>query len=264
MSTFQNTISIRAWYFDDTLDLKKFRAANPHYPILRQDPLVIELERGRFAVLAKFGTVVFWDYDDAAAKRLRDEIYEFIADRSFDDRLEDQVPVVVGAARDEILSNEVRLVRADEARISIVALTMAQSVALDHLERKLDEVLGRLLVHIEALRVHGRVMARTKEISQTVGFAMSAKHSILSNLTLFDKPEETWESPEVENLYRALYEETFDLNDRVRAVDRKLDFLEENVTLLLDLVQNRILIGLEAAIVALFILDIVIMLIIGN
>lgn len=251
------TLSTRAWYFDDTIDLKAFRAANPHYPVLRQDPLVIELERDRYATLAKFGTVVFWNYDPVSARRLRDELYAFIADRSFDDRLEDQVPVTVDAARDEVLPNEVRLVRADEARIATVALAMAQSVALDHLERRLHVVLGKLLVHIEALRKHGRVIARTKEVTQTVGFAMSAKHAILTNLTLFDKPEDSWESPEIEALYRALYDETFDLHDRLRAIDRKLDFLEENVTLLLELLQTRTSHRMELAIILLIALDIV-------
>jgi len=70
--------------------------------------------------------------------------------------------------------------------------------------------------------------------------------------------------PEVENLYRALYEETFDLNDRVRAVDRKLDFLEENVTLLLDLIQTRTSLGLEMAIVALIVAEIVMALFTGK
>ena len=250
-------VPIWAWYFEDVIDLKRFRAANPQYPVVAQDPLIIEIERDRYAILEKFGSVVFWNYSSTAARTLRDEIYAFISDRSFDERIEEQVKVVVGAEKDEVRPDLVRLVQADVARISIVARAIAQSVALDHLETRLQKSLEALLEYIEPLRTHGRVPARVREIQKRIGWAVSTKHAVITNLTLFDKPDQTWESPALETLYRGLYDETFDLHDRVQAVNRTLDFLEEVVRLFLDLVQTRRMVFLEAAIVALIVFEIV-------
>lgn len=251
------TVSIRAWYLDDIIDLKKFRAANPHYPVLAQDPLIIELERDRFAVLTKFGGVVLWNYDTTSAGRLRDELYEFTSDRSFDDRLEEQIPVLIGATQDEVQPNAVQLVKADISRIGIVTRAMAQSVALERLEYQLDDALDPIMVHVRILRDRGIFRGKARDINRSVGFAMAAKHSILKNLTLFDKPDETWESPDLEKLYRALYENTFDLTDRVRALDRKLAFLQDAVEMLLDTINTRTDQHLELAIIYLIVFEIV-------
>lgn len=260
MNASERIVSMRAWYFDDTVDLKKFRAEHPHYPVLKQDPLILELDKDHYAVLSKFGTVVFWNYSEASAQNLRDEITRFIGESAFDDRLEDDVPVIIGAAADQILPNSVRLAHTDIERISLVARAIGQSVALERLELKLDDVLGRIVALIDTLRNTGRVKARTTRIFKTVGFAMSAKHAILRNLTLLDKPDETWESPELDVLYRALYNDTFDLTDRVRAMDRKLDFLQDAVTILLDHIQQRRSLSLEIAIVVMIFIEIVIFL----
>lgn len=253
-----NEVSIRAWYFDDTFDLKAFRAENPQYPVLRQDPLLVELERDRYAIITKFGGVVFWNYDANLAIRLRDDIYDITPDRTYQDRIEDVIPVTLGTPKDEILPNAIRLAEADLSRITIVAYAIAQSVALENFENKLNGVLQRLRGHIDTLRDSGRVRASAREIVQTVGFAMATKDSILRSLTLFDKPDDTWESPALESLYHSLYNETFDLHDRVRALDRKLEFLRDGVTLLLDLVQSRKFLWLEIAIVILIAVDIIV------
>lgn len=257
MSAALSEVPIRAWYYDDTLDLKKVRAANPHYPVLRQDPLVLELEHSRYAILTKFGAVVFWNHGEDAARRLARELEPFFDPRGVVGHIEERLSVSVGASEDEVLADGVRLKEAELERIVIVSLAVAKSVALERLENQLEEVLGRLLVPVEELRSAGRVRARSREINRTVGFAMSAHHAILRNLTLFDKPEETWESPVLEKLYRALYEDTFDLHDRVHAIEKKLEYVQEVVELLRDLIQTRRMLGLEVAIVVLILVEII-------
>lgn len=250
-------IPIRAWYYDDTLDLKRVRASNPHYPVLRQDPLVLELERDRYAIVTKFGAVVFWNFAEDAARRLGVELASFFDPRGEVGHIEEQLTVTVGAAQDEVLPNGVRLKLAELERIVIVSLAVAKSVALERLENQLEEVLGKLLVPVEQLRTGGRIAARSGEVVRMVGFAMAAHHAILRNLTLFDKPEETWESPDLERLYRALYEDTFDLHDRVHAIERKLEYVQDVVELLRDLIQSRRMLGLEIAIVVLILVEII-------
>lgn len=253
----RQSINIRAWYFDDTLSLKQFRQKNPHYSYHSQDPLIAELVYGRFAILTKFGSVVFWNYDEASAFQLRDEVYALIEDRSFDEKLVEQIPVTIGAEKDAVFPDAVHLTTADFPRIRMVALAIAQSVALDHLERQFDGVLKTLLVDLDKLRESGRVDPSITQMTRRIGFAMSVKHSILSNLTLFEKPEETWQFPDLEKLYHELYEDTFDLEDRVVGLNRKLDFLQDCVATMLDLIQTKKMLFLEAAIVILIVIEIV-------
>ncbi len=252
----ERTVSIQAWYFDDTLDLKKFRAANPHYPVLNQDPLILELEKGRYGVLTKFGGVVFWNYDASCARRLRDEIYAFIEDRSFDERLDEQIPVVIGAEQDEVLPNSVRLVKEDLLRVNVTTRVIAQSVALERLEYRLDDILEPLVDLVEDLRDHGGVKETMTRLNKMIGMAMAAKHAIIRNLTLFDKPDEVWESPDLDRLYRQLFDVTFDMTDRLRAMDRKLGYAQEVVTLLLETIHTRRALWLEFTIVMLIVIEI--------
>ena len=79
---------------------------------------------------------------------------------------------------------------------------------------------------------------------------------ILSRLSLLDKPDITWDSPELETLFghmRKMYE----LDDRFRAVEFKLDSIQDNSKALLSILQTRRSERLEIVIVALILIEVV-------
>jgi len=71
-----------------------------------------------------------------------------------------------------------------------------------------------------------------------------------------EKPELLWERPELERLYIRLADE-YELRERDRALDRKLDVISRTVETLLGLVQTRSSLRLEWYIVLLIVAELV-------
>ena len=85
---------------------------------------------------------------------------------------------------------------------------------------------------------------------------MLTKQNLIGTLYLLEKPEETWENKILDDLHQ---EATmmFELKERLRALDYKLKTIQENLELLSNFTTNRQMLILEAAIVGLFILDLI-------
>ncbi len=92
-------------------------------------------------------------------------------------------------------------------------------------------------------------------VLRTVGFAMQTRHAVLSNLSVLDKPDATWEYERLERLHGWLFDH-FELDHRHVALSRKLDFLAENNRLIMDVLANRKSLRLEWAIVILIAVEI--------
>lgn len=71
-----------------------------------------------------------------------------------------------------------------------------------------------------------------------------------------EKPELLWERPELERLYMRLADE-YELRERERALDRKLDVVSRTVETLLGLVQTRSSTRVEWYIVLLIVAELV-------
>lgn len=66
--------SLQADIFTGQIDLRAFRARNPHYPVLCANPLVLEPERGRYAFLSRFGVLVAWNCPEGLIQALREDL----------------------------------------------------------------------------------------------------------------------------------------------------------------------------------------------
>ena len=71
-----------------------------------------------------------------------------------------------------------------------------------------------------------------------------------------EKPEVLWDHPALERLYVRLADE-YELRERDRALDRKLEVISRNVETLLDLVQQSRNLRVEWYIVALIVAELV-------
>ena len=72
-----------------------------------------------------------------------------------------------------------------------------------------------------------------------------------------EKPEIVWEHPELERLFMRLAEE-YELRDRSRAIDRKLEIVSRTVETLLSLEQTRSSLRVEWYIVALIVAELIV------
>jgi uncharacterized Rmd1/YagE family protein len=142
-------------------------------------------------------------------------------------------------------------------RAGIVALTVAQSAAMEYYERIVDELLARTAGFVERLERHGSVQLRTRPLHRFIGQAITARGEVLSVLHLLDKPDATWEDPAMDRIYDDLRAE-FDLVDRYAALESKLRMTQEALELLLGVARDRQVFLLELAVVVLILIELVV------
>jgi required for meiotic nuclear division protein 1 len=244
-------IPLKAWYFRSTIDLKKVREKFPEFTVLHRDPLILEIGKDSWVLVTKFGGVVFWPFDEETAKKISQRIQETLEDPFLVKEVEDRLVVETEKGQQKVLFNEVWLASTPTVdQIRIVTMLLAQSVALEYLEIEVDSALRRFVPYLRALQEKGRANISSRKILQHIGFAGQTRYAVLANLTLFDKPDVTWESESIEQLYLQIYD-LFDLPERQEATDRKLAFLADNTSHMYELLSTRKLLWLEWAVVIL-------------
>ena len=164
--------------------------------------------------------------------------------------------VIIGEEVERVTFTEVYLTNFSLEKIRIISYVLSQSVALERYENEIEENLQELGVVIENLKSKGRAMLRERELLNRIGKVLSVKQIAVAHLSLFDKPDEAWESPELETLYNQLHRE-YDMGDRFDILDEKVNFLSDNAKLLLNFIAEKRNAFLEMVIIALFVIDLI-------
>ncbi len=143
-----------------------------------------------------------------------------------------------------------RVDRFTPGRAAIVALTMAQSAAMEYYERIVEALFERTNVLVERMERRGTVSMRTRPLHRFIGEAITTRTEVLSILHLLDKPDAAWEDAAMDRIYDDLRAE-FDLVDRYAALESKLRSIQEALELVLDVARDRRLVLLEVIVVLL-------------
>ncbi|HEX3594048.1 MAG TPA: RMD1 family protein [Polyangiaceae bacterium] len=245
----RDTHSYAALAFVENFSLKDLAAA---YPEARRTPreLRYSLPAGGEVFLYPFGAAVFHD----VAPEQRDAEMERL--RRARPRLTTQVireELALREAPDEkagIVDDVLVIDRLTDARSGIVALTVAQSAAMEYYEKLVDQMFTRTGTLVDRLERNGTVSVRTRPLHRFIGEAISTRSEVFTILSLLDKPDEVWDDPVMDRIYAELRSE-FDLADRYTSLELKLRSVQEALELILDVARERRLILLEIAVILL-------------
>ena len=155
-----------------------------------------------------------------------------------------------------IVDGTLHVDRMTTAREAVIALTVAQSAAMEYYERIVQDLFARTNTLVQQLADKGTVPFRTRPLHRFIGEAISTRTEVLSVLHLLDKPDATWDDPAMDRIYADLREE-FDLIDRYAALESELRSIQEALELVLDVARDRRLVLLEVAVALLIVLEIV-------
>jgi len=243
--------------FVQNLVLKDLAAT---FPNARRSPheLRYALPDGRGRVfIYPFGAIVFYDVSpadrEAELTRLRAARPGLTATPGGADEF--QVREDPGATPD-VAEGALTLDHLTAERASVVALTMAQSAAMEYYEGAVEEMFGQTGRWVERLESRGTVSLRTRPLHRFIGAAVGTRSEVLSVLHLLDRPDEAWDDPGMGKIYDELRAE-FDLVDRYQAMEMKLRSVQDSLELILDVARDRRLVSLEVVIVLLIGLEIV-------
>jgi uncharacterized Rmd1/YagE family protein len=249
----QEPIGVRALLLGDRLDTRALETER----MLATAPVAISLPDDSIAVLFRYGVIVLFGATREAEAALIRSIRPSITE-PFSAVDEEQARVIIAANAEQLIDpvGNILLRERSVERFQLVADVLAKNLVLTHYEAAIAAIFDRIEPLAETLRKQGRAGARSKELLHHIGNVLAMQHRMVGRVETGEKPELLWEHPELERLYVRLAEE-YELRDRDRALDRKLDVISRTVETLLGLVQTRSSARVEWYIVLLIVAELV-------
>jgi uncharacterized Rmd1/YagE family protein len=204
------------------------------------------------------GVVVTANPPDLAAANA-ENIAATLGDRVIDPSpLRESETVAVEIGKADGLGQDGRILLADAAseRLLLVAIVLARSVMLSRDEVLVGEAFASISPLVGDLSARGRTELSIRQAMRLVGRALAARHRIMATSTANDRPDLLWDHPELDRLYARL-EAEYELDERAEVLERKFVALGDVTEVLLDIVRDKRAFRLELAIIALFVVEIV-------
>ncbi|MDQ1325575.1 MAG: Sad1-interacting factor 2 [Campylobacterota bacterium] len=245
--------TIKSYKFSKTFDFKELtqNAIKTFRAKVMKDAVIIEKD-SKYAFIFKHGVAVFWDFKEeefllkkiSASTASSGNCEEF----SFELSQTQKIKIETDTIYIDIL---------DEFTMLSVSFAIAQSIKLSEFEDAMLETLQQT-EHIPLeLANSGRVLMSRKEIAKARGHLFLTKSKIYLHFELLDTPEFFWEYPELEIYYQAA-RKYLELQPRIEILNRKLNVLQEVLTILADEQNHKHSSQLEWIIIILIAFEIII------
>ena len=251
----RQTLVAHARYVSQRIDLRAMEKSR----MLTTAPLIIHAGSNGAAVLFRYGVVVLFGLDPVEEARFLQDMETFLH-QPFAEHETEKVEIL--ATRDAIegvSSGKILLSEFNLPRLQIVADVLAKSVILAHYESTLAYTFDRIEPLATKLQKGGRFLHQGRQLLQHIGDVLLIQGKMVGRVEVSEKPELLWEEPQYERLYLRLSDE-YELVERHRALERKLDLVSKTAETLLELLQNRRSLRVEWYIVILIVAEIILML----
>jgi uncharacterized Rmd1/YagE family protein len=250
-----DVVPVRALLLGERLDTRALERDKP----LGVAPLTVAIPGaipgGGVAVLFRYGAVVLFGPAAAAMDKFVASLMPWVtAALPLPER--DDARILIRPELDQHVDSAGNIVLRERTteRLQLVADILAKGLVLSYYETRIAEIFDGIEPLAAMLREKGRAGARGKELLRQIGDVLLIQQKMVGRVETDEKPELLWEHPELERLYMRLAEE-YELRDRDRALDRKLDVISRTVETLLGLVQTRSSLRVEWYIVLLIVAE---------
>ena len=229
-----------------------------HQETLGRAPLVARVDEGGIAVLFRYGVVVLFNVMPAAEHALLGRLTPLVTD-PYNPLESEEVRITVRPDADDQIdvTGTLSLRELNIERLQLLADILAKSLILAHYETRIAVAFDRIEPLAETLQRSGRAGRQGRVLLRQIGNVLLVQHKMVGRVETGEKPDLLWDHPELERLHGRLAEE-YELRDRDRALDRKIDVISRTVETLLGLVQQRSALRVEWYVVLLIIAEIVI------
>lgn len=245
----QDTFHFHACYVGSRIDTRELEKSSA----VLLAPLMLRAGNRGHAVIFRFGVIVFINMNESERHELLQQLQAKI-----------QVPTIMPACEEldahlgdgDTLEKDGRLELRDGSpeRLQVVAAVLAKSAVLAHYELALSTVFDRIEILADSLR-RGVKRVQDPELLREIGDVLLIQSRMVGRVEVAEKPENTWDSPELDRLYEKLAVE-YELRERDRAVTRKLEVVSDTARTHLELLHNRRSIRVEWYIVLLIVFEI--------
>ena len=248
---FSGNVEATAFLLGERIDTRNYAAPD----VASQNPFAYRARAGGLVVIYRFGAVVFFGVDQEtqalAIKDLRPRIIDAASPTE-----RESVTLVAGAAEDGVIeSGKLALLDFSDDRLLVVADALAKSVALADDERYVTKVFEQIEPFAYKLSGTGGASLTPKALLRLLGETLVAQTRMVGRVEVQEKPDLLWERPDLQRLFARLSDE-YELDDRARALTRKLDVIEGCASTLADITDAQRTHRLEVAIVMLIVIEV--------
>jgi len=277
-SAYDYMLPVRAYYVGSTIDVRALAKQLPAYPkefnregvIIRMSPKnvtdmpILDGDApippdmlSRYLVVFKFGSVVFYNM----GLREREECLKLA--RSFTSTplavpMTDDYRVAVRPTLADWASLEndhIVLKRMDINNISVISSVLAQTVALEHYEQKVDGMVEIFSKLNKSTELTGDLNISKKRLFSLVAENNNTLTELITKLGLLGRSDTAWQYAQYNMVWEGLRQD-FELEDRFQDLDYKLNLIQTQVKFYLEILQNRKSDALEWIIIVLISLEI--------
>lgn len=254
------TRAISAYYLAKSLPLAFISKRNELALVSkRRNSLVIGRPEHQLMIIFSFGVVVLYNYDTSESERVLKQIADYGVEPVKSTKSEHYAVVIDPEKKISVEFDNVILPKADADMLFVISEVLAQSVAIEYVEEIVAETMTRFEKVTGGLEQAGKIEVSDREVLKTIGAGRVITQYVLSQLSLLDKPDSTWEDKDIETAFIGM-RKMFELEDRFKALEFRLDFIQDTSELALDILQNKRAVNMEWAVIVLFVIDILLIL----
>jgi uncharacterized Rmd1/YagE family protein len=245
-------IPVRALQLGERIDIKGLEREDA----FSSSPLAFRTSSDGMAVLFKSGAAVFINMTPVEEEELVRSLSPRIL-APLDEREAETVRLVVKPTEEELQSTSgvLQVKAADTTRLLLVAEALAMTVALAYDERRIANAFDRIDAVAQNLKAGHLPRSPQKTLLEQIGQALILQQRLAGRVDLDEKPDALWDHPELERFWARLVDE-YDLPQRGRAIERKLEVIRGTADTIADLMATRTSHRLEWYIIALIALEI--------
>lgn len=255
-------IPISAHYIARQIDLAEL-AQRVSHPLEQKtrNHYIFKVADHEWLLIYSFGVVVLVNLPEDFLKKFLTKKVRQCCSGIRDDKYSEEYFIVEDpeVERESAESEEVKVKQLTLERVDLIAEVMAQSVAIDAADHEVEHMFQQFSGYTTALEQHGRMIAPTKTMLKLIGKNYGIIESNVTRLSLLDQPDITWESPELEYLFGSM-RSMFELDDRFKALNFKLELIKSHSSLFLDVIGARRIEKLEVIIIVLIAVEILLFL----
>jgi len=208
-----------------------------------------------------FGSIVFINFTEKEIeqfighiKNIPESIKSINKDIKYD-CVEEYDLVCNNTAEDEMGFEVCNVKSIQEFNLDMTALVIAKSVALETIENRVSVVFDEVEKTIDLLK-EGKVNIKAKKAASIIGVVLSFKHTIISYIMLLDKPDITWKNENAKIFFNDLAD-LFELDDRYKILNAKIQSLLEVTEIFADLSHSRKSTILEIIVIVLILIEVI-------
>jgi len=207
---------------------------------------------GAGAVFAfRYGVVVLFGVSAREEGDLLDHIRRHVIDPLVVAEIETATIEVMPGDEEQVDSHgNIRLHELTPERLLLTATVLARSVVLARDETRIADIFDRIEPLVGSLQQRGRVGHPIRHVMRQIGEVLGAQHRMVGRAQISEKPEVLWDHPELDRLYSRL-EAEYELGDRARVIEHKLNVIGEAADVLLDVIKDLRSVRLEIAVIVL-------------